>query len=74
MLIKYTIHKIGTPKIALKNHWTYWESEYWNLKDGWGHKSTADVFDQELKDHFNLPLDGEWVEIYVNEPVEVSNG
>ena len=67
MLIKYTIHKIGTPKIALKNHWSEFESEYWNNEDGWGHKQTATVFENN---NYNLPEDGEWVEIYVNEPVE----
>lgn len=67
MLVKYTIHRIGTPKIALKNHWSYEASEYWNNEDGWGHKSNLTVF--EHKD-YNLPLEGEWVEIYVNEDSE----
>jgi hypothetical protein len=51
----------------MKNHWSYDASEYWNNEDGWGHKSTATVF--EHKD-YNLPLDGEWVDIYVNEDLE----
>jgi hypothetical protein len=63
---KYTIHRIGTPKLAFPSHYWYHESEWWNNEDGWGHKSTATVFD--TKD-YNLPLEGEWVEIYVNEPV-----
>lgn len=67
MLVKYTIHKTGTPKIAFPNHTSYWESEYWNNEDGWGHKSTATVFDSK---DLNLPEDGEWVEIYINEPIE----
>lgn len=67
MLIKYTIHRTGTPKIAMKNHWSYWASEYWNNEDGWGHKSTATIFEDKDCD---LPLDGEWVEIYVNEDSE----
>jgi hypothetical protein len=66
MLVKYTIHRIGTPKLAFPNHPSYWESEYWNNDDGWGHKSTATVFENKES---NLPLDGEWVEIYINEPV-----
>jgi hypothetical protein len=70
MIVKYMIHRIGTPKFAFPNHPSYWESEYWGIKDGWGHKSTGDVFTKDLKEHFNLPIDGEWVEIYVNEPVE----
>lgn len=60
----YTVHRIGTPKIALKNHWTYWASEYWNNEDGWGHKENASVFEDT---DWNLPDEGEWVEIYVNE-------
>jgi hypothetical protein len=64
MLVKYTIHRVGTPKLAFPNHPSYWESEYWNNNDGWGHKSTATVFENKES---NLPLDGEWVEIYVNE-------
>jgi hypothetical protein len=66
MLVKYTIHRIGTPKLAFPNHPSYWESEYWNNDNGWGHKSTATVFENKES---NLPLDGEWVEIYINEPV-----
>lgn len=67
MLVKYTIHKTGTPRMAFPNHTSYWESEYWNNEDGWGHKSTATVFDSK---DLNLPEDGEWVEIYINEPIE----
>jgi hypothetical protein len=66
MLVKYTIHKLGTPKMAFPNHPSYWESEYWNDEDGWGHKSTATTYEDENK---LLPLEGEWVEIYVNEAV-----
>ena len=68
MLVKYTIHKIDTPKFAWKNHWTYYESTYWNNKKGWSYKWEADVFEDK---NINLPEDGEWVEIYVEEPVEV---
>lgn len=67
MLVKYTIHKTGTPRMAFPNHTSYWESEYWNNEDGWGHKSTATVFDSK---DLNLPEYGEWVEIYINEPIE----
>ena len=66
MLVKYTIHRIDTPKLAIKNHWTDEASEYWNNEDGWGHKSTATIFEDK---YWNLQLDGEWVEIYINEPV-----
>lgn len=64
MIVKYMVHRVGTPKVALPNHWSYWKSEYWNNETGWGHKSTADVFDDM---NYNLPMEGEWVEIYVNE-------
>lgn len=73
MLVKYTIHRIGTPKISLPNHWTEFESEYWSNEDGWGFKSTATVFTEEEKNTLNLPMEGEWVEIYVNEPLEEKN-
>ena len=63
---KYIIHRVGTPTLALPNHSSYWESEYWNNSDGWGHKSTATVFDNNTH---RLPLGGEWVEIYTNETV-----
>ncbi len=62
---KYTIHRIGTPKLAFPNTEGYWASEWWSNDDGWGHKSTATVFDST---DTNLPLDGEWVTIYVDEP------
>lgn len=68
MLVKYVIHRIGTPKLAIKNHWSYEASEYWSNKYGWSYKQDATVFD--TKDNWNLPLEGEWVEIYVNEPVK----
>lgn len=67
MLVKYTIHRLGTPKMAFPNHPSYYESEYWNNENGWGHKSTSTVFDHN---DYNLPVEGEWVEIYVNEPME----
>lgn len=67
MLVKYIIHRVGTPKISLPNHWTEFESEYWNNEDGWVFKKDATVFEDK---NWYLPLDGEWVEIYVNEPVE----
>ena len=53
--------------MAFPNHPSYWESEYWNDEDGWGHKSTATVYEDDDK---LLPLEGEWVEIYVNEAVK----
>ena len=71
MLIKHVIHRIGTPLIALPNHWTEFESEYWSNEYGWAFKSDATVFEDK---NWNLPLEGEWVEIYVNEPAEVNNG
>ena len=66
MRINYGIHLIGTPILALPNTPGYWESQWWSNEDGWGHKSTSDIFD--TKD-LNLPLDGEWVEIYLEERI-----
>ena len=75
MLVKYAIHRIGTPTIALPNHWTEFESEYWSNEDGWGYKHTATIFTEDEKNHIlNLPLEGEWIEIYINEPVEELSG
>ena len=56
----------GSDSFDKANQWTDEASEYWNNEDGWGHKSTATVFEDK---NYNLPLDGEWVEIYINEPV-----
>lgn len=67
MITKYMIHKIGTSRFAWKNHWTYFDSQYWNIFSGWDHKSKGDVFTKEMKEHTALPKEGEWVEIYVNE-------
>jgi hypothetical protein len=61
---KYMIHKIGTPRLAFPNTIGYHTSEWWNNEDGWGHKSTGYVFDTN---EYNLPLDGEWVEIIVGD-------
>ena len=63
---KYVIHKIGTPKLACPNTERYWDSEWWSNEYGWAFKSDATVYEDT---NWNLPLDGEWVEIYVNEPV-----
>jgi hypothetical protein len=70
MLVKYTIHKIGTPKFAWRNHWTEYASEYWNSENGWGFKWDAEIFEDK---NVNLPLDGEWVEVFINEDVEENN-
>lgn len=66
MLVKYTIHRIGTPRFSWRNHWTEFACEYWNNENGWGFKGEATVFEDK---NCNLPFEGEWVEIYVNEPV-----
>jgi hypothetical protein len=63
-LEKYTIHKVGTPKLALPNTNSYWASEWWN-GTGWGHKSYAVVYHDTTTP---LPKWGEWVTIYVEEP------
>ena len=67
MKVAYTIHRQGTPVLAFRNHPNYWASEWWNNDNGWGHKSTADIFTADEKATLNLPIDGEWVEIYLNE-------
>ena len=66
MRINYGIHLIGTPILALPNTPGYWESQWGSNEDGWGHKSTLDIFEDK---NCNLPIDGEWVEIYINEPI-----
>jgi len=73
MKTMYTIHRIGTPRQAWRGHYSWYASEYWSNDDGWGHKSTADVFTPTERETLNLPDDGEWVEIYVNEPTERDN-
>lgn len=65
MKIGYAIHHIGTPKLAFRGHPSYWESLWWNNLNGWGHKPTADYFTPEEQQTLNLPLDGQWVEIYL---------
>lgn len=63
----YMIHRIGTPVMAWRNHSSYWESEYWNNDTGWGFKSTGDVFTAEERLTLDLPMDGEWIEILVEQ-------
>ena len=63
----YMIHRIGTPVMAWKNHPSEWEREYWSNADGWGFKSTGDVFTAEERETLDLPQDGEWSEILVEQ-------
>jgi hypothetical protein len=65
MKLGYGIHLQGTPKLAFRGHPSYLDSLWWNNSDGWGHKTTADYFTPQEKDTLSLPLDGEWVEIYL---------
>lgn len=65
MKLGYAIHLQGTPKLAFKGHPSYGASVWWNNADGWTHKTQADYFTPQEKDTLNLPLDGEWVEIYL---------
>ena len=65
MKIGYAIHQIGTPKLAFKRHPSYLESLWWNNADGWTHKTQADYFTPEQQQTLNLPLEGEWVEVYL---------
>jgi hypothetical protein len=65
MKLGYAIHQIGTPKLAFKRHPSYLESLWWNNADGWTHKTQADYFTPEQQQTLNLPLEGEWVEVYL---------
>jgi hypothetical protein len=67
MKTAYAIHLKETPILALPHHPSYHISLWWNNDNGWGHKATADIFTPEEQATLNLPLDGEWVEIYVEE-------
>lgn len=62
---KYLIHKTNTPKIAIiKGRLT--SAGLWWHGTGWGDSHNATTFDTNDEP---LPEHGEWVEIYVNEPV-----
>lgn len=65
MKIGYAIHHIGTPKLAFRGHPSYGASVWWNNADGWTHKTQSDYFTPQEKETLNLPLNGEWVEIYL---------
>lgn len=65
----YAIHLRNTPVLAFKGHPLYGDSLWWNNAQGWVHKTQADYFTPQEKETMNLPANGEWVKIYVNEPV-----
>lgn len=40
---------------------------FWSNDNGWG--QVADIFSQDERDTLNLPLDGEWREIILKDPL-----
>ena len=66
---KYTIHKVGTPRIQRRKEGGIEPAGEWWHGTGWGDSDNATVFDTNSMHLMPVP-DGEWVEIYVNEDVE----
>jgi hypothetical protein len=68
---RYFIHRIGTPR--LRRTITGGISpagEWWSNSDGWVDRHSADLFPSDAPDTLNLPLEGEWVAVFV----EISAG
>ena len=55
--MKYVIVNMETTdQVVEQGHPLWWSNEF-----GWTGTEDADVFTQEQRDEFNLPLGGEWV-------------
>jgi len=66
---RYLIHMTGTPKLQRGPHGSIRPAGlWWNNQDGWGDKYSADIFPADSPDTLNLPIEGEWVEVYVEVP------
>jgi hypothetical protein len=64
---KYTIHKVGTPRIQRRKEGGIEPAGLWWQGTGWGDSDNATMFNTNTAD--TLPPHGEWVEVYVNEEV-----
>jgi len=42
--------------------YSYGEDRWWSNSLGWVCKNDADLFNEEEKQHLNLPITGRWVE------------
>jgi hypothetical protein len=65
---KYTIHKVGTPRIQRGKYGGIAPAGEWWHGTGWGDSDNATTFDTNTADL--LPTNGEWVEIYINEDIK----
>jgi hypothetical protein len=69
MLVKYMIHKTGTPRIGLGKHGGIapageWWKDTRTMCGAWTDAASATVYATKRG---SLPIDGEWIEIYINE-------
>lgn len=70
MKVAYTIHKVGTPKLANHNGRLVSAGKWWH-GTGWGDSDNTAIYDSPHE--VDLPKQGEWVEIYLNETTEGNN-
>lgn len=68
---KYTIHKAGTPRLQRGKYGGIAPAGEWWHGTGWGDSTNATTFDSTHE--IDLPVEGEWVEIYLNETTEGEN-
>lgn len=68
--VRYLIHMTGTPRIGRQGSRIVPSGLWWNNSDGWGDRHSADIFPSDAPDTLNLPIEGEWVAVFV----EISAG
>jgi|APGre2960657404_1045060.scaffolds.fasta_scaffold00523_4 hypothetical protein len=68
--VRYLIHRIGTPRLQVRRGGIAPAGEWWNNDGGWYDRHSADIFPSDAPDTLNLPIDGEWVAVFV----EISAG
>jgi hypothetical protein len=64
--VRYLIHKIGTPQFRNVGGVLAPSGEWWDNSDGWVGRHSADIFPSDAPDTLNLPLEGEWVAVFLN--------
>lgn len=68
---KYTIHKVGTPRIQRGKYGGIAPAGEWWHGTGWGDSNNALVLSPTNAEWVEmLPPNGEWVEIYINEDIK----
>lgn len=74
--IRFMIHKAGTPRIGRNGHGGIMPAGLWwrDTRRGCGQWTSKELATVYPTNRGSLPDTGEWVEIYVNIPADITAG